>query len=168
MGWVAFGYAVSVTGKGRRSGQRSRWAGAAHSAVRGAVGAMSMTGMRALAARLGWLEQTPPEMVTYEHGPEVLQRMSEQQREGVIIILHWAYGAGGGATFGLLPDRIRLKPWAGPAFGVAMWLGFELAIVPALGLELRKQHSTKERLALAADHLLYGAVLSEFRRRPRE
>jgi hypothetical protein len=42
-------------------------------------------------------------------------------------------------------------------------LGFELGIAPALGLSQAKRTRPVDRLALAADHLLYGLVLSATR-----
>ncbi|GLY67855.1 hypothetical protein [Amycolatopsis taiwanensis] len=137
-----------------------------HATVRGAVAAMSMSGMRLLTTRVGLVGQTPPEMVAFEHAPKIICRMSPGQRDGLIVLMHWAYGAGGGTVFGLLPDRVRLKPWAGPIFGAALWLLFEVVLVPVLGLQARRGKALRERAALAADHLLYGAILSEFRRRP--
>jgi hypothetical protein len=47
-------------------------------------------------------------------------------------------------------------------------LGFETGIAPVLGLRQAKRVRLAERIAFAADHLLYGLVLSEFRRRPQE
>jgi len=44
-----------------------------------------------------------------------------------------------------------------------VWLGFELAIAPALGLSQAKHVRAVDRLALAADHLLYGLVQSATR-----
>ena len=44
-----------------------------------------------------------------------------------------------------------------------VWLGFELGIAPALGLSQAKQVRPIDRLALSADHLLYGLVLSATR-----
>jgi hypothetical protein len=41
-----------------------------------------------------------------------------------------------------------------------VWLGFELGIAPVLGLSQAKRMRVVDRLALAADHLLYGLVLS--------
>lgn len=138
-----------------------------HAAARGVVGAMSMSGMRTLTTRLGLLEATPPEMVSAEHAPQLLLRQPRQRQEAVVVLMHWLYGAAGGAVFGALPDRLRLKPWAGPLFGLGLWLGFEVAVVPALGLRLRNPSSVRQRVLLAVDHLLYGAVLSELRSRPR-
>jgi hypothetical protein len=41
-----------------------------------------------------------------------------------------------------------------------MWFGFEAVIAPAPGLGRHQQRRGPERLILAADHLLYGLVLS--------
>ena len=68
----------------------------------------------------------------------------------------------------MLPDRVRRRRWAGPAYGLGVWLGFELGLAPALGLKQARQVRPLERCALAADHLLYGFVLSEMRARPSE
>jgi len=46
-------------------------------------------------------------------------------------------------------------------------LGFELGIAPALGLSQAKRVRPVDRLALAADHVLYGLVLSATRPTPR-
>ena len=47
-----------------------------------------------------------------------------------------------------------------------LWLGFEMGLTPALGLREAQQVRLVGRLALAADHLLYGLVLSQTRRWP--
>jgi len=75
-------------------------------------------------------------------------------------------GAAGGVQFALLPESVRRQPWAGPVYGLVLWLGFEAVLAPALGLKQAGKPRPAERLALAADHLLYGLVLSEIRRRP--
>ena len=74
-------------------------------------------------------------------------------------------GAAGGAVFAALPAPARRRGWAGPAYGLAIWLGFEVGIAPLLGLKQARQMRLSERAALAADHVLYGLVLSETRRR---
>jgi hypothetical protein len=134
-----------------------------HGAARGAVGAMAMTGLRVLTTQLGLVEQTPPQAVGRQRARgarALLRRAPRKQRRGLIEVAHWAFGAGGGAAFGALPGAIRRRPWAGPAYGLVVWLGFELGIAPALGLSQAKRARLVDRLALAADHLLYGLVLS--------
>jgi hypothetical protein len=141
-----------------------------HGAARGAVGAMAMTGMRVLTTELGLVEQTPPQAVGRQRArgaQALLRRAPRKQRRGLIEAAHWAFGAGGGAAFGALPGAMRRRPWAGPVYGLVVWLGFELGIAPALGLSQAKRVRLVDRLALAADHLLYGLVLSGTRRRAR-
>ncbi len=79
-------------------------------------------------------------------------------------VAHASYGGAGGAIYGMLPARTRRQPWAGPSFGLAIWVAFETAIAPVLGLtQARRLGRGRERVALAADHALYGLVLSEIR-----
>lgn len=133
-------------------------------AARGAVGAMAMTGMRVMTTELGLLEQTPPEALSRQRARglrALLRRAPRRQRTGLVEAAHWTFGAGGGAAFGALPRDVRRRRWAGPIYGLVVWLGFELGIAPTLGLSQSKRLRPIDRLALAADHLLYGVVLSE-------
>jgi hypothetical protein len=139
-----------------------------HAALRGAIAAMAMSGARAVTTRFGLVEETPPRAIFRQRAPGLLRRVPRKRRQGVVELFHWAYGAGGGAVFGALPDKVRLTPWAGPVYGLVVWLGFELGLAPALGLRQAKEPRPVERLALAIDHLLYGFVLSETRRRPQD
>jgi hypothetical protein len=134
-----------------------------HGAARGAVGAMAMTGVRVLTTELGLVEQTPPQAVARQRARgarALLRRAPRRQRRGLIEVAHWVFGAGGGAAFGALPGALRRRPWAGPAYGLVVWLGFEFGIAPVLGLSQAKRVRLVDRLALAGDHLLYGLVLS--------
>ncbi|MBA3261188.1 MAG: hypothetical protein H0T69_01675 [Thermoleophilaceae bacterium] len=131
---------------------------------------MAMTGMRVITSELGLLEQTPPQAVARQRarGARALLRLApRKQRRGLIETAHWAFGVGGGAVFGALPRALRRRPWAGPVYGLAVWLGFEMGIAPALGLSQAKRVRLVDRLAVATDHLLYGLVLSDGRRRTR-
>ena len=62
---------------------------------------------------------------------------------------------------------MRRRPWAGPVYGLVVWLGFEIGIAPVLGLSQAERVRLLDRLALAADHPLYGVVLSGTRRAAR-
>lgn len=138
----------------------------AHAAARGTVAAMAMTGMRVFTVHAGIVEQPPPEAIFKQKALGLLRRAPRKRRPAVIELAHWGYGAGGGAVFGLLPQSMRRRAWAGPVYGFLVWIGFEAGIAPALGLRQAKQLRLVERAALAVDHLLYGLVLSEMRRRP--
>jgi hypothetical protein len=127
---------------------------------------MAMTGMRVMTTELGLVEQTPPEALSRQRARglrALLRRAPRKQRRGLVEAAHWAFGAGSGAAFGALPRALRRHRWAGPVYGLVVWLGFELGIAPALGLTQAKRLRLIDRLALAADHLLYGLVLSATR-----
>jgi hypothetical protein len=140
----------------------------AHGAARGAIAAMAMTGMRAFTKDVGVVEQSPPEAILRKRAAGLVRRAPHRRREWLIELVHWGYGAGGGAAFAGLPERARMRPWAGVVYGTLLWLGFEVAIAPAVGLEQARRLRLVERVALFADHVLYGLILSELRRRPRE
>ena len=168
------GDGVSPAARAGRAGRaRVRIAGesaspreVAHAGLRGAIAAMAMTGMRTLTGNLGLVEQAPPHAILKQRAAGLLRRVSRRRRRSAIELAHWGYGAAGGVAFALLPEPVRGAPWAGPVYGVALWLGFEVVLAPALGLEQAGKARPAERIALAGDHLLYGLVLSEIRRRP--
>lgn len=163
------GIVIAMRRRRRGSGQSTASGVILHATVRGVVAAMCMSGMRSLTVRLGLLKLTPPEMVVAEQASGLIERIPEPRREAAVELLHWAYGAVGGGMFGLLPDRVRLQPWAGPVYGAVLWLGFESMVSPALGLgNQRRARTAVERVALTVDHLLYGAVLAELRRKPQQ
>ncbi|MFW6034222.1 MAG: hypothetical protein ACOC9R_03720 [bacterium] len=136
----------------------------AHAAARGTIAAMAMTGARTVTKNLGLLSESPPEAVLQRSAHRYAEgRMSPRAWEVMVEAAHWAYGAFGGAVFGSLPDTVRRREWAGPLYGVVLWLAFEAAIAPLLRLRRETKH---EQVAVLADHLIYGLVLSEIRRRP--
>ena len=138
-----------------------------HAALRGAIGAMAMTGMREFTVEAGIVEQTSPQAIAKQRRARgLVRRISRSRRRAAVELAHWSYGTIGGAGFGLLPDGLRRRRWAGPAYGLASWLAFELGVAPLLGLAQAGKVRPLDRAALLADHLLYGLLLSETRRRP--
>jgi hypothetical protein len=148
--------------------QRADASEIAHGALRGAIAAMAMTGMRTFTIETGLIDEPPPEALIRQKARALLRQVPRPRRRAAVELAHWAYGAGGGAVFAALPDGLRRRAWAGPVYGLIVWLGFELAIAPVLRLSQAKQLRAQERAALALDHLLYGLVLSEMRARPQE
>ena len=140
----------------------------AHASLRGAIAAAAMTGMRVFTVDVGLVDQTPPQAIAKQRAKGLLRRVPRAKRRAAIELAHWTYGAVGGAAYAVLPEEIRRQPWSGPAYGLLVWVGFELCLAPALGLKQAKKQRPVERAALAADHLLYGLVLSEIRARPQE
>ncbi|WP_394350468.1 hypothetical protein [Nocardiopsis quinghaiensis] len=129
--------------------------------VRGATGAMAMTGMRQAEVGLGFVQRTPPDAILREGVPAVLESVPEDRRKAAIELAHWGYGATAGALFAFLPRRLRSSRLAGPVYGVMAWGAFELAIAPALGLAHARRSRPQERAALLLDHVVFGFVIGE-------
>ena len=126
----------------------------AHAAMRGAIASMAMTGMRVVTVSFGLVEQPPPQQIAGEfRGP----------RRAAVELGHWAFGALAAAGFGALPRSWRQRSWSGPMYGLVIWTGFEAA-APLLGLPHAEGSRVSQRLAIAADHALYGFILDETRR----
>jgi hypothetical protein len=122
------------------------------------MAAMAMSGLRNLTTSTGLVAQTPPEALFEQRAPRLLAQIPADRRRAAVETVHWAYGAVGGVVVGLLPRSVRRHAWAGPAYGVLVWVVFEAGIAPALGLAQAKQTRVVERIAFLADHLLYGAI----------
>jgi hypothetical protein len=120
---------------------------------------MAMSGVRSVTTRLGLVQMTPPEEVGMHGAAPLLARVPPAHRGAALELAHWTYGALGGALFEALPARARSSMTAGTAYGLALWALFEALVAPVLGSSSRKRPAT-ERVALAADHVLYGLVLS--------
>lgn len=136
-------------------------------ALRGAIAAMAMSGMRTFTREIGLIGESPPQAIARQRAKALLRHVPRRRRRAVVELAHWTYGAAGGALFGALPASVRRRRrWVGPVYGLAIWGSFEFGIAPLLGLSQARQARVVERLVLAGDHLLYGLVLSEIRARP--
>ena len=129
-------------------------------AARGAIAAMAMTGMRTFTEEAGWLEEAPPDAVFSQDPKGVLAKVPESKRPIVIELSHWAFGAVGGVAFVMTPASVRKHPWAGLLYGLAVWGAFEAAVAPLLRLSQARQLRLVDRAMLAADHMLYGAIVA--------
>jgi hypothetical protein len=133
---------------------------AVRAAARGLVGAMAMTGVRTFTESAGILVESPPEAIVAEHAPQKLRRLGEGHRTAITELCHWAFGAAGGAMFSALPQSLRKHPLTGPAYGLAIWLSFEIGLAPLLGLQHAKAQRPVSRAVLALDHIMYGIVVA--------
>ena len=132
----------------------------ARAAARGLVAAMAMTGTRVVSTSAGLIEETPPGAIVGQQAHGLVSGLSDDQRALVTELAHWAYGAVGGAAFGLLAPTLRGHPWAGPVYGLAVWLAFELGLAPLLGVEYERGRAIVPRAVIALDHVLYGVVVA--------
>ena len=133
----------------------------ASGAVRGAIGAMAMTGMRTFTADAGLVRETPPQSIAKKRRPSgVLSYVPKSRRRAFVEVMHWSVGVTGGAIFGLMPDALRRAPWFGPIYGLGILLSYDFGIAPLLGLKQSQRPKATEQAALIADHLMYGLILS--------
>ena len=137
-----------------------------HAAFRGTVGAMTMTGVRVFADHADLIRESPPSRLSRKHGGGLMKAVPRRRRRMTVELVHWTMGSAFGAGFGLLPHGLRRRAWAGPMYGLLVWLGFDGLIAPVLGLTSRGWPRGRERAVFLADHVLYGLVLSEMRSRP--
>ncbi len=126
---------------------------------------MAMTGMRRVMTGFGVVEEPPPEEIARRGVPELFEKIPPDKRDEAVELAHWAYGAAAGVAFGTLPANVRRRLWAGPLYGLLIWAFFETAVTRVLGLRSPPQRDARERLALAADHVLYGTVVAARPRR---
>jgi hypothetical protein len=133
-------------------------------AAAGAIAAMAMTGMRSFTANVGIVEETPPRAIFRQKTKGLIHVVPKKKRRAATELAHWGYGAVGGAIYGATPEGLRKRPWVGPAYGLALWVGFEAALAPVLGLSQAKRLRPVDRAGLAADHLLYGWVLASLQK----
>ncbi len=134
--------------------------------VHGTVAAMTMTALRQVTTGLGLVEQTPPDAILKQRAFGVVVRTPRlafflaRRQVALVELAHWLYGAVGGAAFTRLPRSMRRHRWAGPGYGLATWIAFELSIAPVLGLDQATRIRPIERVMFLVDHVLYGVVLA--------
>jgi putative membrane protein len=93
-------------------------------------------------------------------------RLAEDQKPRAGTIVHYAFGASVGAVYGAAAEIVpRVTAGLGLPFGVAVWLGAHVVVVPALGLAepptRRPVRQEAEELGL---HLVYGLITELARR----
>jgi hypothetical protein len=130
--------------------------------LRGVLAAMAMTGMRSLTKELRLVRLTPPEELgRHGAGAPLLRRVAPERRGAALELAHWAYGGLGAGVFSFAFPRARRSKTAGAAYGLALWALFEAMIAPVAGAD--RERPVEEQVALAADHALYGLVLTSGR-----
>jgi hypothetical protein len=135
-------------------------------ALSGLVATVPMTlGMLAMHRRLPLRERypLPPREVTVRLANRTGARLhlrTDSERSAASYVAHFAFGTAAGAAFGPVGARIGHPVAAGIFYGLGVWAGAYLGVLP--GLELRKtamrQPPRREELMIAA-HVVWGGVL---------
>jgi uncharacterized membrane protein YagU involved in acid resistance len=77
------------------------------------------------------------------------------------LLCHFAYGGGAGAVYALTVGRLRGAPLGkGVGYGLLVWAGSYLGLLPALGLyPSATKAPAKRNLLMIAAHVVWGAIL---------
>jgi putative membrane protein len=97
----------------------------------------------------------------YEHLPAGARPATEEGLQQATLLLHYAYGGAAGALFTLMaPSRLPAAVGAGILFGLTVWSGSYLGLLPALGVRHHARHDPAGRSAMMiAAHIVWGATL---------
>jgi uncharacterized membrane protein YagU involved in acid resistance len=139
-------------------------------ACRGAVAGFAATGpmsifMAASHEALPEAQQTglPPRQITDRvlAKADLHDDVDEPERQGITAAAHFAYGTAAGAVYGVLAHALRPPPvLGGVAYGLAVWAGSYLGLLPATGLYRSATREPAGRnVMMIGAHVVWGAVL---------
>ena len=105
----------------------------------------------------------PPRKVTMRAAGAagVRHKLDESERLGLTLAAHFGYGTGAGALYGPLSRSVK-GPAAvkGMGYGLLVWAGSYLGLLPALGLlSPATDHPPRRNALMIAAHLVWGATL---------
>lgn len=106
----------------------------------------------------------PPRLITDRVAEEagVREEMDEEETTFATLAAHFGYGTAMGAVYGALADRVDAPPLAkGVAWGLFVWAGSYLGLLPALGiLRPATEHPARRKALMIAAHVVWGASLA--------
>lgn len=133
------------------------------SSLAGCIATVPMTwAMQAMYRRLPRRERypLPPRQITMGVAEKtgVKNDLSQKNRTRLTLLSHYAVGTAAGAVYGAVAHRIPLPaPLAGAAFGLSVWAGNYLGLLPALGLlPPATEHPPRRTALMIAAHLVWG------------
>ena len=107
--------------------------------------------------------ELPPELITKElaHRAHVRWHMSKTQILAATLVSHFAYGAAMGALYSPLDKRLSLPNVVkGVIFGVVVWAGSYLGLLPLMGIsESAHSEPVRRNLMMVAAHLVWGSAM---------
>jgi uncharacterized membrane protein YagU involved in acid resistance len=88
------------------------------------------------------------------------QQMNESERQAFTLLAHFGYGAGAGALYTTVARHYLPGVMGGVVYGLGVWAGSYLGLLPALGMHRSATQMPAERNALMlAAHVVWGAAL---------
>ena len=105
----------------------------------------------------------PPRRITMRAAGKahLRHRMDATDRTAATYLAHFGYGTAAGAVYGALAPRVPGPPVIkGTTYGMLVWAGSYLGLLPALGLHRPATREPDERNALMIlAHVVWGATL---------
>jgi putative membrane protein len=105
----------------------------------------------------------PPELITKElaHRAHVRWHMNKTQILAATLLSHFAYGAAMGALYSPLDRKLPLPAvLKGVIFGVVVWAGSYLGLLPLMGIsESAHREPVRRNLMMVAAHLVWGSAM---------
>jgi uncharacterized membrane protein YagU involved in acid resistance len=142
-----------------------------HGALAGGIAAASMTVLRMLAHRRGWIQAMVPQAmeVWAKEKTPLLRHRSAATHHVADQLLHLGYGALAGGTYAVATPKKHAALAHGLELGTGLWAFASMVLFPALGIARPLWRATpREELVNWSAHALYGAVtvylLDEFER----
>jgi hypothetical protein len=131
-----------------------------HGALAGALGAASMTVLRLVAHRAGWIDAMVPQAVEVWAKDEspVPSPQSAASHHVADQLLHLGYGGFAGAAYALAAGG-KARPARALELGAGLWAFAAFFMFPALGIARPVwRASLREELVNLSAHLAFGAV----------
>jgi uncharacterized membrane protein YagU involved in acid resistance len=108
-----------------------------------------------------WSETTTPAQVGQRVGEGVFDQHVALDKAGMLThVVHWAYGTGWGAVYGMLQESIRRPLVSGVALTTSV-VATDYTLLPAMGLYKPPwRYSAKELAQDYLNHLVYGLAVA--------
>ena len=106
----------------------------------------------------------PPRQITMnaarKAGVEPAQDLDEPERLGLTMLAHFGYGTAVGALYGpIAPRSLPGSVLGGVGWGLAVWAGSYLGLLPALNLlSPATRHPPRRNALMIAAHVVWGAA----------
>ena len=110
----------------------------------------------------------PPSRITanLENAANMEHRLTHEEHKALTLLAHYGYGSAMGVLYGAASSGLfRANMFSGALFGLGVWAGSYLGLLPVTGLHESATEEPADRNALMiAAHLVWGAVTGEITR----
>jgi hypothetical protein len=103
----------------------------------------------------------PSEIMTVAEEASLGEHLDPLEHTAATLVAHFGYGAMAGALYSQIAAPLPLSPaLKGSAYGVLVWSGSYLGLLPALGiLKPATEHPAQRNALMIAAHIVWGAAL---------